>query len=216
MLCYRRPIKSRLVGFENVVKRFSRGLAVAVALTVAAPVIAQNYSDSYTFLKAVRDRDGDKVMSLVSQPGSIVINTRDRSNGDGALHIVARERDLNWLSFLLGKGARTDLQNNRGDTPLTLAAQLGWVEGAQLLLARRAGVDLANGRGETPLILAVQKRDLEMVRLLLSKGANPKRTDRVAGYSAIDYAKQDARAAAILKMLEAKPAPARPIAGPKL
>jgi uncharacterized protein len=55
-----------------------------------------------------------------------------------------------------------------------------------------------------------------MVRLLLGKGANPKRTDRVAGYSALDYAKQDGRAGAILKLLEAKPETPKAIAGPKL
>lgn len=197
-------------------KRFSRGLAVAVALAVSVPAAAQNYSDSYSFLKAVRERDGNKVANLVAEPGSIVINTRERSTGDAALHLVVRDRDINWLTFLLGKGARPDIQNNRGETPLTLAAQLGWHDGAQLLLTRRATVDLANSSGETPLILAVQKRDLQMVRLLLARGANPKRTDRVAGYSAIDYAKQDARAAAILKLLEAGPSPARAVAGPKL
>jgi hypothetical protein len=53
-----------------------------------------------------------------------------------------------------------------------------------------------------------------MVRLLLSRGADPRRTDNVAGMSALDYARQDPRAAAVLKMLEAKAAPAKPVAGP--
>jgi uncharacterized protein len=52
------------------------------------------------------------------------------------------------------------------------------------------------------------------VRLLLSRRADPKRTDNVAGMSALDYARQDPRAAAVLKLLEAKLAPARPVAGP--
>jgi ankyrin repeat protein len=197
-------------------KFISRGVAAALALAIAGPIAAQSYSDSYTFLKAVKERDGTKVTSLVSEPGSVVVNSRDRASGDGAIHYIVRDRDYSWLSFLLAKGARPDLQNNRGETPLTLAAQLGWYDGAQLLLSRRAVVDLPNSNGETPLILAVQRRDLPMVRLLLSKGANPKRTDRVAGYSALDYAKQDARAAAILKLLEAKPEAPKAIAGPKL
>jgi ankyrin repeat protein len=76
------------------------------------------------------------------------------------------------------------------------------MEGAESLLGRSASVDLANSRGETPLIIAVHNRDIAMVRLLLGKGANPKRTDSIAGYSALDYAKQDSRSAAILKLLE--------------
>jgi uncharacterized protein len=197
--------------------KFGRAMAASIALAVAAtPAAAQNFSDSYSFLKAVKDRQGEKVNSLVSAPGSVVINTRDRTNGEGALHYVVRERDLAWLAFLLGKGARPDLQSNRGETPLALAAQIGWIEGAEQLLARRATVDLANSRGETPLILATQRRDLAMVRLLLSRRANPTRTDNVAGMSALDYARQDPRAGPVLKLLEARAAPARPVQGPKL
>jgi len=198
-----------------VYNKFGRALAASMALALAMPAAAQmSFSDSYTFLKAVRERDGAKVNELVNTPGSVVINTRDRTNGEGALHYVVRARDAAWLSFLLGKGARADLQSNRGDTPLTLAAQIGWLDGAELLLARRASVDLANGRGETALILATQRRDVPMVRLLLARRADPKRTDNVAGMSALDYAQRDPRAAAVLRLLEAKPAAARPAQGP--
>jgi ankyrin repeat protein len=198
-----------------VFNKFGRAIAASMVLVLAAPASGQqNFSDSFTFLKAVKERDGAKVTDLVSEPGSVVINTRDRSNGEGALHIVVRGRDLTWLAFLLGKGARPDLQSNRGDTPLTLAAQIGWLEGVEQLLAKRAAVDLPNGRGETALILATQRRDVPLVRLLLSRRADPKRTDNVAGMSALDYAKQDPRAGAVLKLLEAKVTPAKPVAGP--
>jgi ankyrin repeat protein len=185
---------------------------------MAAPAGAQlNFSNSYTFLKAVKDRDGQKVTDLLSSPSSTVINTKESGNGNGALHIIARDRDISWLNFLLTKGAKANIQNGSGDTPLLVATQIGWAEGADLLLRRGASVDLANGRGETPLILAVQNRDIAMVRLLLAKGANPRRTDSVAGYSALDYAKRDGRAAAIVKLLEEPAAkPAREVAGPKL
>lgn len=195
--------------------KFGRLVAACMVVALAVPAAGQQtFSDSFTFLKAVRDRDGEKVTNLVAEPGSVVINTRDRGSGEGALHIVVRGRDLNWLVFLLGKGARPDLQTNRGETPLTLAAQIGWVEGAEQLLSKRASVNLANGRGETPLILAAQRRDLAMVRLLLARGADPKKTDNVAGMSALDYARQDPRAGMVLKLLEAKAGGAKPAAGP--
>jgi ankyrin repeat protein len=192
-------------------------LATALALLAAVPAGAQQYSDAFNFLKAVKERDGTTATSLVSEPGSIVINSKERGSGNGALHLLVRDRDLIWLRFLLGKGARADLQNNEGNTPLAVAAQIGWVEGAERLLQSGASVDLANGRGETPLILAVHNRDMAMVRLLLGKGANPKRTDSIAGYSAIDYAKQDGRSAAILKLLEEGAAAKKPnFTGPVL
>lgn len=191
-------------------------LAAALSLGLAAaPAAAQKFSDSFTFLKSVKERDGAEVQRLLASPSSTVINTKESSTGESALHIVARGRDLTWLTFLLSKGARPDSQDRNGTTPLAIAAQLGWVEGAEMLLRRRAAVDLPNNRGETPLILAVQNRDAAMVRLLLGKGADPKRTDSAAGYSALDYARRDSRAASVLKMLETAK-PAREAAGPKL
>jgi ankyrin repeat protein len=201
---------------DQVNKLIGRGIAAAMALAVAAaPAAAQQYSDSYTFIKAVKDRDAVKVTDVVSRPGTTIVNSKDRDTGEGALHILVRGRDYDWVSFLIGKRANPNLQNSRGETPLSLAAQIGWLEGAQLLLSHGASVDLANSRGETPLIMAVHQRDIAMVRLLLATGANPTTTDNAAGYSAIDYARQDSRAQAVVKLLEAAPAPARPAAGPK-
>jgi len=201
---------------DQVNKLIGRGIAAAMALAIAAPGAAQQYSDSFTFIKAVKDRDAAKVTDVVSRPGTTIVNSKDRDTGEGALHILVRGRDYDWVSFLLGKRANPNLQNSRGETPLSLAAQIGWLEGAQLLLGHGAAADLANSRGETPLIMAVHQRDVAMVRLLLGNGANPKKTDNAAGYSAIDYARQDSRAQGIVRLLEAAQAPARPAAGPKL
>jgi hypothetical protein len=199
-------------------KAFGHGIVAALAMAIlAVPVAAQDFSDGYNFIKAVKDRDATKATDLVSHPGTTVINSRERSTGEGALHILVRGRDLDWLSFMIGKGAKLDLQNNGGETPLSIAAQLGWTAGAELLLTYGAGVDVPNQRGETPLIFAVRQRDLAMVRLLLRGGANPKKTDHVAGYSALDYAKQDSRGAPLLKLLEAqRTTPRGAVAGPKL
>ena len=178
-------------------------LALAAAALIAVPVAAQSFSDGYTFLKAVRERDGATAERILSNPSSTAVNYRDQGSGETALHILVRGRDRSWLAFMLGRGARPDSQANDGTTPLILAAQLGWYDGAEQLLLRRANPNLGNSRGETPLIFAVQRRDLQMVRLLLSRRANPSQTDNVSGNSPIDYARQDNRAAAILRLLEA-------------
>jgi ankyrin repeat protein len=192
-----------------VAKAFGRIAAAALALAVVAPAPApaQNYSEGYLFLKAVRDKDPDKVNQLVASSANVVLNIRDQADGEAALHYVTRDRELVWLNFLLGKGARADIQNNKGETPLSLAAQIGWLEGAQLLLQRGASVDLGNQRGETPLMMAVQRRDLAMVQLLVAHGANPNKSDRVSGYSALDSAKRDPRAGAIVRAMTEKSQP---------
>jgi uncharacterized protein len=178
------------------------GLAAAVLALAAAPLASQGFSEGFLFLKAVRDRDGGTVQRIVSNPGSTAVNYRESSTGEGALHILVRGRDLTWLAFLLSRGARPDIQSNDGTTPLILSARVGWREGAEQLLARGANPNLDNRSGETPLMVAVQSRDLQMVRLLLSVRANPNQTDNRSGNSALDYARQDPRAAPILRELE--------------
>ncbi len=199
---------------NKVGKLLGRIAAAALVLAVTSPAAAQSYSDGFSFIKAVKDHDGDKVTELLNRPGTTVINARDAS-GDSGLHIVTRNHDGTWLAFLLGKGAKPDMQNGKGETALSLAAQLGWTEGADILLSHGAAVDLPNQRGETPLILAVQTHNLAMARLLLSNGANPNKTDHVAGYSALDYARQDSHDAAIARLLETKAGTAATTAAPK-
>ncbi len=177
-------------------------LGIAVLALIAAPLAAQAFSEGYTFLKAVRERDGAAAERILSNPSSTAVNARDSGTGEGALHILVRGRDINWLTYMLGRGARPDTGDRGGNTPLILAAQLGWIDGAETLLRRGASANLANSRGETPLIFAVQRRDMPMVRLLMQNRANPNLPDHVAGNSAIDYARQDNRATAILRVLE--------------
>jgi ankyrin repeat protein len=190
-------------------------LLAALAACIAAPLAAQSFSEGYTFIKAVRERDGATVERILAIPGSTAINVRDGNTGETALHILVRGRDAAWLGFMLGHGARPDTTDRDGNTPLILAAQVGWLDGADILLGRRANPNLGNSRGETPLIFAVQRRDMPMVRLLLQNRANPNQTDHVSGNSPIDYARQDSRGTAILRILEGTRQPSAPqIAGP--
>ncbi len=178
-------------------------IGVAAFGLFALPVAAQ-FSDSYNFLKAVKDRKGEEAEKFINVPGSglVIINTRSDDTGETALHIVTARRDYDWLGYLLGKGAKADIADKKGATPLMLATQLGWSDGAQLLIQMKAQVDATNRSGETALIRAVQLRNSEMVRLLMKAGANPDKQDTVAGYSARDYALQDGRANAILAIIE--------------
>lgn len=198
----------------------SRFVSLALAAIIATtPTLAvAQFSESYYFLKAARDRDGAKATEILGKPGSVIVDTRDRSTGETALHIVTRGRDLSWMNFLLSRGANVDLRDKGGESPLLAAAQIGFVEGAQALVKYRANVNLANSGGETPLHRAVQRRDAAMVRFLMQSGANPSRADTLAGLSPRDYAARDPRAAAILKIIDdtKSPKPAAAILGPKL
>ena len=193
-----------------------RRLLDPLLITAAVPAAAQQQSQGYKFLEAVRKADGDTVVKMLDQPGQRIVNSRDITTGEGALHIVVKRGDSTYLRFLLQRGADPNMRDGRGDTPLLLAVQYGQNAIVDVLTANKANPNLGNGGGETPLIRAVQKRDLPMVRSLLAAGANPDQTDNIAGMSARDYAHADARSPAIAKLIDEKPKRAvRAVAGPK-
>jgi len=173
----------------------------AALLAVSAPVTAQRMSEGYDFLTAVKDRDGNKVTEALEKPGTTVINARDLSSGQSALHLVVQRRDAIWLRFLLGKGANANIADKNGVTPLQLASDLGWTDGVEILVNAGATIDETNVAGETPLISAVHRRDVALVRVLLKAGANPDRTDN-SGRSARDYAALMGTQSAIMEELD--------------
>ena len=192
------------------VNRFANVVLLALAASVATPAAAQSYvSDAEPFMRAVADRDGNQVMSLLDTRPTLV-NSRN-AKGQTALNIVIARSDGTWLDFLLAKGADPNLPASNGDTPLITAARVGFVDAIEELIRRGAKVNQGNKLGETPLIIAVQQRELDAVKLLLSKGGNPDKADAAAGFSARDYAKRDTRNREILAAIEAagKPKPAK-------
>jgi ankyrin repeat protein len=191
-------------------------LAALCLSAVALPASAQFANSGYAFLQAVRERDGAKATEFLKAPGSTVVNFRD-DKGDGALHILAGRRDLDWMRFMIGQRADVNIGNRGGDTALVVASRIGFLEGVDLLLRSGAQVDRANRLGETALIIAVQQRHMPVVRRLIEAGASPDKTDNASGRSARDYAKLDARGAEMLRIMDsAKPAKPKAVAGPGL
>ncbi|RHW17789.1 ankyrin repeat domain-containing protein [Sphingomonas gilva] len=200
-----------------MIQMMVRAALALIAGGIAMTASAQNYSDGYKFLQAVRERDGNTVTSMIEAPGSRVINSRDISTGESALQIVIARQDLTWLGFLLSKGANPNQQDDDGDTPMLQAVEEGFSEGVRRLITAKANINLANRSGETPLIRAVQKRDPELVRLLIANGADPDRRDVIAGMSARDYAKANTRMPILLELIEkAETKPAKGVSGPVL
>ena len=190
-------------------------MAVLTALIGAASPAAAQFSDSYNFLKAVKEKDGAKAQEILKKPGNL-INTRDSDTGETALHIATRRSDLAWVGFLLQEGANRDARDREGNTPLLLAAQSRWSEGADVFVKVKAQVDAQNRLGETALQKAVQNRDGNMVKLLLDAGASADLTDN-SGASARTLAENDPRAIQIAKLFKDVPVrKPRQMQGPSL
>jgi ankyrin repeat protein len=194
----------------------NRYLIPALVAALAVPTVASaQFSDSFNFIKAVKDADGNKATEFLNRPGTVIVNTRDAATGQTGLHIVTARRDAAWLGFLLSRGAMPDMRDNQGKTALMIATELRWTDGIQALLKRNASVDLPNSNGETPLAKAVMNNDTAMVRLLIGASANPNRADN-AGFSPKDLARRDPRLSGVLKELEAaKPVVRKEVQGPR-
>lgn len=189
-------------------RKLSLALALAAplgaALILPVPAAAQ-FSDSYKFLEAIKKKEGQTVTDMLADGSPNLINTRDLTSGESALHIVTARRDLTWMQFLIGKGANVNARDARGTTPLVLACNLNFVEGAELLVSSGARVDETNSSGETPLITAVHNRNMPLIRMLLKAGADPDRADN-SGRSARDYARLGNHTA-ILNVIESDAKP---------
>ena len=199
-----------------------------LALALAAPMVvlaglpspaAAQFSESYKFLESVKKKELAEVNEMLDKGSPNLVNTRDITSGETALHIVVARRDLPWLDYLISKGAKVNVSSNRGVTPLVAATNLNWIEGAELLIANGARVDESNNSGETPLITAVHNRNLPLIRLLMKAGADPDRADN-SGRSAREYARL-ANDTSILGVIasdakaKAKPGEGAKIYGPK-
>ena len=164
-------------------------IALAALALGAVPASAQMYSDGYKFLKAVKDKDGDVATSMLNEPGTTVVNSRDLSTGETGLHYTIQRRDNMWTGWLLQQHANPNVADKQGVTPLGLAIRLNFLEGVETLIIGGARVDEADFTGQTPLISAVLSRNGELVEILLNANASPDKTDN-AGRSARDYASE--------------------------
>lgn len=192
-----------------------RLLAPLAVLAVAAPAAAQ-FSDAYKFIKAVRDKDAATATKILDMPGTTLVNVADGQTGDRGLHIAVKRRDLQWIGFLLQRGANASLRDREGSTPLLLAATTGFSDAVEIFVRIRSPLDAQNRLGETALMKAVQARDATSTRLLLEGGANPDLTDS-SGASARTMAAADGRGGPVARLLKVAPArAARPAQGPSL
>lgn len=180
-------------------------LGAMLAWTVPAPAQV-GFSEGYKFLEAVKKKNGNDVTDMLAKGSPTLINARDISTGESALHQVTARRDLTWMQFLIAKGANVNIRDFKGVTPLVVAVNTNFAEGVDLLVGKGAKIDESNNAGETPLITAVHNRNVAMMRILLKAGADPDRADN-SGRSARDYALAEGKGNNLVAEIEANAKP---------
>jgi ankyrin repeat protein len=112
-------------------------------------------------------------------------------SGATAFVRAAQSGDIELLQLLTKYGADPLIKTEFGDTALTAAAGIGWVEGVTYEHSAKANVETvrylldlgldpnaANGDGRTPLMGAALKGRNEVVQLLVDRGARLEQRDK--------------------------------------
>ena len=103
------------------------------------------------------------------------MDVNDEFNGWTPLQVAVESGQLENIQELLALGARTEVYNPEGYTPLHLACFRGDLNCVQLLVENRVNplnVNIQQNRGmQTPLHVAVTQGHVEVARYLLDRGA---------------------------------------------
>ena len=115
--------------------------------------------------------DGGATVDRVTGP------RHNMGNAEASLYVAAASGQTAMVELLLARGARVDVANRVGGSPLYMAAQCGRVEILKILAA--AGADVDQGRtddssvgGSSPLLMACSAGHAAVVEALAERGAD--------------------------------------------
>lgn len=160
------------------------GLTAVMALAAAGPAAAQ-FSDRFELLKAIKDGDANKAISLLNN--GVYPDVRE-GDGTPALMVAARNGGMPWVALLLKHGADPNISSRAdGKTVLIHFAERGDLDSVKIMLQQGADVNAVDGLGETALIKAVRLRNFRVVQALLEARPDLDIQDST-GKTAFDYA----------------------------
>ena len=108
---------------------------------------------------------------------------------------------IHIIQLLLERGAKPNIPNKDGDTPLHVSAKHDNRIVTQLLLERGADPNRVNKWGDTPLHIAAERGLPGLAQLLLNSRANPNKANKI-GNTSLHLAAQDGNKAVIKLLLE--------------
>ncbi|PTQ94000.1 ankyrin repeat protein [Mucilaginibacter yixingensis] len=131
----------------------------------------------------------ETIKYLLDQPGADI--NKPTHDGRTYLHLAAARGNTELMEYLLGKGAKVNVQDSHGTTPLTSAAGSGQANTKVYDILLAHGDDLkknVNGDGANALLLAIANdKDFALTNYFVSKGLDVKSAD-AKGNNAFAYA----------------------------
>ncbi|XP_027009391.1 ankyrin repeat and EF-hand domain-containing protein 1a isoform X3 [Tachysurus fulvidraco] len=128
----------------------------------------------YRLLQCVCAKDTAQVMKLLRAGVHDLVNITEPREGKGVLHVAAVANDTDMIEFLTLHGARPDVQDRQGRTPVMLAAELGHDRVVALLADKHADMKLTDieGKGVLFYCLCPTKRHTRCLQVALNNMAD--------------------------------------------
>jgi ankyrin repeat protein len=134
---------------------------------------------------AARQGDVSAVRALLQQ--RVDLNAAG-PDGTTALHWAVHRDSLDVVTLMIAAGARVEVPNRYGVTPLALACLNGHPGIIQVLLKAGANPNTLSADGETALMTAARTGNAEAVKLLIAHGAGVNATETWRGQTALMWA----------------------------
>lgn len=118
------------------------------------------------------------LLSARANANAVGTDKEGKYNKVPVLGVAASVGSLEIVQLLLGAGAKVDMADANGVTPLMMASAAGHADVGGLLITRCANIDQASNTGYTPLLFAAHEGQKATLRMLLSRGAVVDRADK--------------------------------------
>jgi ankyrin repeat protein len=163
------------------------GCTAAIAtLLMGAASFASAAAGPESLPDLIRAGNREAVLAAISSP-AVDVNAKE-PDGSTALLWATYKVDHELVRALLKDGARANVINNYGSSPLSEAVKLGDVDLVTMLLDAHADANAANEDGETALMVAASLGSQKISELLISHGANVNAVENFRGQTALMWA----------------------------
>jgi ankyrin repeat protein len=160
--------------------------AAAVALLTLGALFSTGALAAETLTDLIRAGNREAVLAAITSP-DLDVDAPD-PDGSTALMWATYKVDHELVRALLKAGAKANVMNKYGASPLSEAVKLSDVEMVRMLLDAGADANSPNQDNQTALMLASSVGSAEIAKLLIKKGATVNAIENYRGQNALMWA----------------------------